>query len=63
MCAAPWPWNSYVFPVASRDFMSVPNVAFGAGGGAQAGVEAAAGEVCSEATSGWTTEDKDRQGS
>ena len=43
--------------------MSVPNVAFGAGGGAQAGVEAAAGEVCSEATSGWTTEDKDRQGS
>ncbi|XP_037483994.1 uncharacterized protein LOC119362831 isoform X2 [Triticum dicoccoides] len=53
MCAAPGPWSSSVFPVESQDSMSVPNVVFGAGGSAQAGVEAAAGEVCSEATSGW----------
>ncbi|XP_037416990.1 uncharacterized protein LOC119280127 [Triticum dicoccoides] len=54
MCAAPGPWSSSVFPVESQDSMSVPSVVFGAGGGAQVGVEAAAGEVCSEATSGWT---------
>ncbi|KAM3371531.1 hypothetical protein ACQJBY_018766 [Aegilops geniculata] len=46
--------STSVFPLESRDSMSVPNDVFVATGCARPPVDAMVGKVCSEATSGWT---------
>ncbi|XP_037460240.1 uncharacterized protein LOC119331168 [Triticum dicoccoides] len=46
--------STSVLPLESQDSMSIPNDVFAAAGCARPHVDAVVGEVCSEATSGWT---------